>query len=197
MIRLISAPISIGILSAISGCGESSGLAPEALLTYAQKTSAATTLVNSYNAIPYTDPAALPASGTVRYTGYVGGDIVTSGIITNSVIGNVSLDANFTTNAISGLASGFVDVAEQTYSGSLLINNGDIDRTIDIMTQYTLVADMNGTLTGSDGTVYVVTSLIQGDFVGTNAGAIDAVVGGSVLSNGISSTIDGGLIAQQ
>lgn len=124
-------------------------------------------------------PTTLPSSGSFTYNGVIGarlpqpvGDL--------EVLGDLQLNMNFSSDTFSGTAQNFIDENSDTYSGILGIRNGDIDNNVNIATDYTFVADINGTLVDNVNDVYIIDGDILGDFYGPNydwvAGRVDGTI---------------------
>lgn len=132
-----------------------------------------------FDAEGYTDPMTLPPSGSADYAGFIG--IETDDVQT---IGELELTADFSgAGSISGSATNFVNDDSGSYSGTLTVSNGVIDRAADLNNfDYTFNADIDGTLT-SGGDDFVVSGLMEGDFIGNDHEFIGGDVTGTVVTS--------------
>ncbi len=127
------------------------------------------------------DPALLPVTGRAVYAGFGTLDLAIGGTM-QSYIGDLDLTVEFsgTGDPISGTLHSFDGL-----SGALSIANGNLDRGADTDVDYTFGADIDGTLTNSDGD-YVIDASLSGDFRGRDQDGITGVVFGDITgSNGV------------
>lgn len=134
----------------------------------------------TWDGVPYTDPATLPASGSAQFQGVMGLIVETSGG-SLAINGGMTLSASFATDALSGAANGFVDENAVTYSGALAIANGVIDRGAVTGSDYTYSATMGGTLVSAADSFAIIGG-IHGDFHGATFSATSGVVTGTATS---------------
>lgn len=184
----LTAHIAGGLMLGVAGC---SGSTP---MTFQQQIDAGTEMYERSEFLPYSLPASIPTSGSARYQGYVATDIAYAGVVSNAVIGNLTLDANFANDTISGSASNFVDIAGENYSGSLAVTSGVYDRTLDPTTDFTIAADIRGTLTDTGAVTYAVDGEMFADFIGVNHQFIYGFVEGTVTSIDGVGTLEGGAV---
>jgi len=140
----------------------------------------------------FTDPASLPETGSTRYDG-----IIALVVDTSVLGGDVSITANWRDDSVSGQATNFLDEENSALSGSLAITNGTIDRTADVDIDFTVVADVDGTLRGG-GNNYDFDMTYLADFYGTNQAAIGGITVGQVVVNDARvEDVDGYMVAER
>lgn len=148
------------------------------------------------NGVPtYTTLAAVPATGSASYEGYVYGDL-SGGTATESLIGRLTLTAAFGSDDITftGSARDFVDHSDDPLSGTLTVSGGSFDRNGNTASDATLRGvSVAGTLQGSE-TLEVGVQL-EGDFLGISADAIGGEAIGRVTVGTTSVDFDGGFVA--
>lgn len=132
------------------------------------------------------DAAATPIgsmpTGTFNYSGVAGfnyGNFSNSYIASNAeAVADVNLQANFSSNTITGRITNFVDYTDTAGAGAIDLRNG-------VITGNGFSADATGTVTYL-GTPLVAQGQIAGAFVGPNAdallGRIDGTWGGDTIS---------------
>jgi hypothetical protein len=164
--------VTIGFITVLGACGGGGGGDGG----FTEKENAATDLANQLSAFDISPADEIPVAGTANYAGLVGffePDY--------AVIGDLSLGVNFQNDAITGNASNFVDSDGVNYTGSLTVNNGNIDRMADPDTEFQFIADMGGIIQGG-GESFSVDTVLEGDFVGPNQEGIAGIVSGSISS---------------
>lgn len=169
----------------LSGCGSSGGNAFQSLLNQR---------ADQYDAIkgdPLVPNASIPTTGSVQYQGFVfaGSADAATNTISDGLVGELTVDANFSNSSISGTASNFVTKSGAELSGALQVGTSLINRFSP--SQVAIFAPMNGDLTRDNGDVYQVTSTIAGDFYGTAAQDIFGDVIGNYVLNGTSHEFNG------
>lgn len=199
MKMFLTAHIAGGLMLGVAGCSGPTVQPPDVVpMTFQQQIDAGTDMYDRSEFLPYSLPASIPTSGSARYQGFVATVIDYPGVDWNSVIGNLTLDANFANDTISGSASNFVDIAGENYSGSLAVTSGVYDRTLDPVTDWTIAADIGGTLTDTGAVTYAVDGEMFADFIGVNHQFIDGIVVGTVTSiDGVGTFYDGSVIAER
>ena len=148
----------------------------------------------------FTDLAIIPTSGGATYAGYISGDLANqSDTITDSVLGQMSLDVTFTSTSVTltGMADQFYDDDNAALQGSLTFANGSLDRAGDPDADVTLTLTMNGTLTDAQNRDLVIGATLEGDFLGSAYDSIGGDVLGRVNVDGTSQDIDGLFIAER
>ncbi len=181
---------------ALSGCGGATpggGTVPS--VNYADYAAMDAAMRAAHSSLPYTDPATLPGSGTASYSGVVA---LTAGTPSGplDLNGALNVTANFGTSTISGQAGSFLDTANAAYSGTLALSNGLIDRGANPATQYSVTADMGGTLTGPVGALQI-TAPMSGDFLGNGHSAFQGGISGTATGPGGTDFLFGSFIATQ
>ncbi len=184
--RAVMAAPRSAVLSALvvlAGCSAapdgSSGEAPPGSFAAYQVQKAA--LAARWGGVAATLPSDLPHAGSARYSGVMslrlesaGGDLPVHGALT--------LDVAFASSSLTGVAQGFVGQGGTSYSGSLSISNGVIDRTADPSVSYSFSANMGGTLSGG-GDSFAISADLNGDFLGPSHGGVTGPVAGSAVSS--------------
>lgn len=177
------------LLSILAGCGGAGGGGSQGgpgsetrpPIDYATLEAEAKLLHDSWDDISFTDPSSLPMSGSATYSGVMQLDIQ-NGAGEISMDGLLNMKVSFASNSITGTATNFIDENNANYSGNLALSNGMIDRDADPNIEYTLQADIGGTLTGG-GKSFDISADLQGDFRGTSWKATSGGVQGSAVSS--------------
>jgi hypothetical protein len=170
---------ALALLTACGGGGISSNFASKGLQ--------AANLIADYGYAPYTSTNNMP-TGTYNYTGVAGfnfGNVTNDYIARNAeALGDVSLQANFNSNSISGTMTNFVDYNNIRGVGQLDLRNGAISGNA-------FSANVTGTVT-LNGTPLVIQSNLIGGFSGNSAdaliGRMDGTWGGSRFSGLVGAT---------
>jgi len=173
---------SLPVLSLLAACGGGGTSA-----NFATKGVQAANLVADYGSAPLTSIANMP-SGTYNYTGvggFVFGNRTNEYIATQALaLGDVNLQANFTTNTISGSLTNFVDYNNIPGAGQVNLRNGVINGNV-------FSADATGSVT-ENGIPLVVQADLVGGFYGNSANAVlgrmDGTWGGNTASGLIGGT---------
>lgn len=138
-----------------------------------------------------TDPASLPVNVEITYNGVFGADIPETDGSTTNLLGDVTVAADFGTDTISGTVDKFRDNLGGEYSGTLAIDNGVIDSSVNPRTTFTYLADIGGSISQDSAGSYDFDGVLQGDFFGIDnefvAGRADVDVttpSGTVSLNG-------------
>jgi hypothetical protein len=118
----------------------------------------------------------MPKSGTAAYTGIAGFSTssIDADITTRNpeMVATVNMNANFSTNRISGTFTDFVSSNNANLPGSATINNGTISGN-----QFS--GDFTGSLSGPTGSQNLTGNLLAG-FVGNSANAANGEIFGTV-----------------
>ena len=173
---------SLPVLALLAACGGGGTSA-----NFATKGVQAANLVADYGSAPLTNIANMP-SGTYNYTGvggFVFGNRTNEYIATQALaLGDVKLQANFTTNRISGSLTNFVDYNNIPGAGQVNLRNGVINGNV-------FSADATGSVT-ANGIPLVVQADLVGGFYGNSANAVlgrmDGTWGGDTVSGLIGAT---------
>lgn len=183
----------------MAGCGGGgAGLgdtkAPPRLPTEYEKLLSARALLDAqWAGASIFDPAGLPDTGGATYQGIANLTVAMDGSEL-SLAGKLTLSVNFADDAVTGSIYKVVDENEVLYSGTLVIDNGDLDRDADVLVDYTFTADIAGTLSGG-GNLFEFDGDIGGDFVGDSAGAVSGAIQGLVTGAGGSGALLGSFLA--
>ncbi|MBL4811896.1 MAG: hypothetical protein JKX69_05940 [Rhodobacteraceae bacterium] len=201
---------SIGVLSlALSGCGEITSwfegddqepVDEEAVVeSYEQFAADGFAMAGGYGDTAYSDPSALPLTGSAEYNGYFGGTVSNDGTPIVEIAGEMVLDVDFSSNdqALDGQVTNIYDSAGNQYTGELTIAGGFIDRDANPNSQDTFGASLQGSLnTEATGDVFI-TGTIQGDFIGESQEAVAGSGQAAVTTLGGIYELDAGFIAAQ
>lgn len=125
----------------------------------------------------------IPTEETAAYDGviYIGA-LDAEEELQAAYLGEMHLDANFSSDSVSGSASNFYDSGEGPLSGTLGITEGSIDRMADPETTWQYTADLNGVLTDSNDVDLSINGFIAGDFYGPSAEGSFGIVEGNIHS---------------
>lgn len=209
--KIIAACGLLGTLAACGGGGGSDGTpavdpnpspqTPTPDQTGADMQDARAALLETYaNPLVYTDLSSVPIRGDANYQGYFSGNLANSNdSITDTLIGQIDLDVDFTATSVnvSGSVDNFYDEDDDPLSGSLRLSNGSLDRDGSPSNDATLVLSASGTLTDDRGRDLELGTQLEGDFLGSDYNAVGGEVLGSVTVNGTDQDFDGSFIAER
>jgi hypothetical protein len=169
------------VLAACSSGGSDEGVPPigryDALMS--EGTAIADEIVTEY----YSDPAALPTSGSAGFRGVVGLD--TNGLVADGIADNydlqgdlaLSMDLGAAADPISGEATGFVSAANKEYAGRLVVADSTLSRDVDPLVEPPFSFVLDGTLTAPDGRDLGIALDAAGDFSGDDVDEFDHAFG--------------------
>ena len=123
---------------------------------------------------PDTAPAA-------TYDGYIVLD-ASSIWLRESYAGEMTLEAQFAADTVTGSASNLYDSSGRAVGGSLVISDGMIERSVAPSGGGQITGDLDGVLTDADGVVLTVDSMLTGDFYGPDGEGYRAVIEGTMTS---------------
>ncbi|NPD16822.1 hypothetical protein HOY34_16640 [Xinfangfangia sp. D13-10-4-6] len=160
-------PAALAVLSLMTACSGGGG-DDSPTVEYASDAANAARLVAETANLSQTSASSMPVTGRAEYDGVVGMAFggAPASIASAQMLGEMDLTANFATGQISGEFDDFNTAAGQELNGALRVTNGRI-------TGNGFAADINGNLTGAGTAPGAVTGAINGDFLGTNAAAIE------------------------
>lgn len=140
-----------------------------------------------YDRVSNLDPTpVMPATGTAVYDGYLS---MRAGL-SNQMLGEITMNANFQNNTIDGIAKNFADVQGGLYDGEIGLHG--------TITGNEFSGELGGTLIAPTDEVLTVTGEFDGDFVGENHDAIGADVDLEIQSPGAPAiTYDGIFVAER
>ena len=144
----------------------------------------------------YSTLSSLPTRGSTDYAGYFYGDISDGGAITQTLIGDMVMEVDWTASSVdlSGRIDGVLLADDTELSGALTISGGSLDRDGDPSSDFTLGGLIDGRLSGG-GEDYVFSgNPIEGDFLGERHDAAGGEVLGKVTVDGDERNFDGGFI---
>lgn len=134
------------------------------------------------------DAADIPTTGTGTYSGFVSGDVDGS-----QLIGQLTMDANFATNAVDSEAWNFIHETDGAYAGTLA-GSGIVARTPPPGGSQ-VTSNLTGTLTNG-GTDYVTSLTLEGDLLLYGLSPVGAIAGETEGFVG-SDTFDGRFAAER
>lgn len=143
------------------------------------------------------DPALLPAGGSVAYDGIISFEIDQGASASIGVAGDLRVTALFDSNDMTGTVTGMIGSNDQAFPGTLTVESAFIDRATNLVDDFTIDAELEGTFTGPNNQSYTSDMFIVGDFLGAGQEFIEGEVRGSVQNNGDDLDVDGNFIAQQ
>lgn len=127
-------------------------------------------------------PDELPGSGSASYSGVLGFALV-SGSEVEQIAGALTLSVGFGSNSLSGEAGQFQSETGVDYIGALSIENGQIDRAANIVSDFTATANLFGEISTTDGWSGTMNGVLAGDFY-SDTNFFVGVVEGSILNDG-------------
>lgn len=166
----------VSVLGVAAGCSSSGGN-----IDVTSRADQAADLADALIAENISDPTLLPVTGQAIYAGFGTLDLAIGGT-TQSYIGDLDLTVGFssTSDQILGTLQHFDGL-----TGVLDITNESLDRGTDTDEDYTFGADVDGTLTNSDGN-YVIDASLAGDFLGRDQDGVTGIVFGDITGpNGV------------
>ena len=187
---------TVPVLAFLAGCGGDAGVGntppPVSYAAYAAQDAA---LRSAHSSLPYSDPASLPGIGSASYSGVM---VLEAGTPSGplGLSGGFDLTADFAASTISGQAGSFADDNNIAWSGSLPLTNGQIDRLANPATEYTLTADLAGTISGG-GNSLTIAAALSGDFLGAGHDAVQGVISGTATGASGSDYLFGDFIAEK
>ncbi|MFE3838511.1 transferrin-binding protein-like solute binding protein [Pseudogemmobacter sonorensis] len=157
---------TLSALCLLAACGGGGSDNPAA--DYSSDAAGADRLTAETASLTQTAAASMPTTGRAEYDGVVGmafGSTPTT-LSSAEMLGEVDLTANFATGQITGEFDDFNTAAGQELNGTLRVSNGQI-------VGNAFSADIAGNLTGTTSAPGAVSGSVSGDFLGTNASAIE------------------------
>lgn len=152
-------------------------------------------LHRAWDGVDISVPADLPYGGGATFNGVMGLTVETAaGAL--AINGALRVNADFTSNSLSGDVRDLVDQNENRLDGNLAITSGVLNRSANIGTDYTFGANIGGTLSGATET-YTLLGDLSGDFHGPSYLATSGVVAGLVTSGFGTGYLFGSFIAGQ
>ena len=196
-VRFAISAALIGLPLGLAACGNEGGGLGQTRppVNYATLSAQRSALQANWAGQSATVPTTLPASGTASFAGVMSLDAQTAaGNL--SMAAELAVDADFATSTISGRADGFRDEFGVNFQGAVTLTNGFIDRRADPATDPTVLADVNGTLTGG-GDAFSISATMNGAFLGAGAQAVTGTINGTAASSFGSGYLTGDIIAQR
>jgi hypothetical protein len=186
----------VGAVALLAGCSSSNDDEDTAFTTLTDEaTTMAAGLVDlDTGAALAAERTNLPDSGSVTYTGFVGGEVDGAGLV-----GELTLNTTFAaadTGSVTGSATGFEHETDGAYTGTLdviggVIFDGGTPSDADVLS-----ADLNGDLQNG-GMTYATDITLDGSFFGgTDNGSDDpTAVGGAAFGTVGMESFDGAFVA--
>lgn len=196
---LMLLPLTLGLLAGCSGSSDDSEDGPTGFDAVEAR---ADRLVNEIQDLGYTDPASLPTSGAATYEGVVGLDLASVPNETlqgQDVAGDLELTVNFASagDQVTGTASDFVGVDDADWDGTLIIDDGSLDRSAEPGAEPVFTAEMAGVITSEDGTDWTVDTGLTGSFAGDDHSHVLGTVDGSACAASDCTVVDGGFVGER
>lgn len=171
--KYFSIPLVVATVLAVAGCDPLTRINP--------RITAADVLLDEIGALPPTLSIEMPTSGTATYTGYATGEIEVSAVLTDVIIADASLTANFGAATISGSLDNFEASSLATMSGSLMLSSGSI-------VSSAFASDVDGVLAYGADTI-TIDGVLIGGFVGASADALlGDILGAADMGSGYAGT---------
>ncbi|MBQ2261621.1 MAG: hypothetical protein II336_09655 [Loktanella sp.] len=192
--RLI-VPALVGFLAS---CGGGSGSAPVPSSvpdlpppSFAELEQQTVSLFQNYTLQDINDPAVLPVTGSVIYTGGMQLENLSGGF---QLAGQMQLNVDFMTDSLSGNVRNLVDTQETRYNGMITIGVGQIDRmTVPANNERTFSAPLTGNVASNMGAINV-DGTMEGYFLGPDQESAAGFVTGTFASSTESASLTGGFI---
>ena len=178
--------VSLPILAlcSLAACGGGGG--SESRPSFEELSAGETAMATRIDALDATET--MPTTGSTIYNGYL--NVSTS--VGGDILGEITMNADFDDNGITGTASNFADANGGLYDGSVGLNG--------TISGNGFSGGLAGTLTDQDDELLAVTGEIDGGFLGANAEAISAEVEGTINWSGDPGNpigFEGGFIAER
>ena len=189
----------VGAVALLAGCSSSSSndedVNPSFTALAEDATAMAASLVDfDTGAALAAERTNLPESGSVTYTGFVGGEVDGAGLV-----GELTLNATFApsdTGSVTGSATGFEHETDGAYTGTLDVTSGVIFDGGTPSNADVLSVDLNGDLQNG-GMTYATDITLDGSFFGgaDNGSDNPTAVGGAAFGTVGMESFDGGFVA--
>ncbi len=190
------------MVCALAACGETDDDGDNDGNAFESLEARSDALTNEVQDLAFTDPSALPTTGTATYEGVVGLNLESVPDETlqgYDLAGELEMTVNFAGagDAITGRADEFVGIDGEEFAGALIIDDGSLDRDADLSSEYTFGADLAGELTGEDGTSRTFDTEMLGDFAGSDHSHAFGVVGGTACTDTACTLVEGGFVGER
>ncbi len=162
---ILPALVALSALTACGGGGSSSDPAPAP--TQAESLTRAKTLTTEYAQTAATVATAMPVTGQASYAGaavFGKGTDMDALLQAPTMSGDMALNADFATGAVTGGIDNFRDATNAPVSGEMTVSGGQIAGAV-------LGGDLTGTVGGKD-----VNAQMSGSFLGADAEAVRGVI---------------------
>lgn len=184
------------LLCSCSGSGGTEADAPldrlEAMRTETSQ------LVAKFSPVAYTELTDVPPVGSASYRGFVSAQLSnTSDNVTDTLIGELSIDVNFAeSDIVTGAAEGFLDENGLPLTGMLVLSNGTLDRAGDPNTDATFTFAGAGSLVDASGQTLNILANFEGDFLENNYSGVGGDFLGQIIVDGNAQSLGGLFIAE-
>jgi len=186
----------VGAVALLAGCSSSNDDEDTAFTTLADEaTTMAAGLVDFDTGAPLAaERTNLPDSGSVAFTGFVGGEVNGAGLV-----GELTLNATFAaadSGSVTGNATGFEHETDGAYTGTLDVTSGVIFDGGTPSDADVLSVDLNGDLQNG-GMTYATDITLDGSFFGgaDNGSDDPTAVGGAAFGDVGTESFDGAFVA--
>ena len=159
--------------------------------SFAGYTNEGDTLAAEIDALPYTDPASLPTTGSAQYNGVM--DLVMGRDTddpASALAGDLMLDVSFAENSISGSVTDIVDRNNDRYRGSLNVEDVSFNRDTNPNFDPTYEAVLSGNVIAPTGADWDVDAGMEGDFFGSDHSHTGGEVSGGACSSELDTCVD-------
>lgn len=147
---------------------------------------------DDFNDLDFDDPAQLQLGSTVTYFGL----LFIENAAQEGAVGGLRLDANFAGNSLSGSVTNMVDFNDSPITGQIDIDNGVIDRNVNVQEEFTFSADLSGTLTSTLDETAQIDGALFGDFY-SGQEFIAGFITGEITVEGQTEDLGGGFLAER
>lgn len=153
----------------------------------------ASSLIQSFQPIEFTDLSLLPGSGTVIYDGFLLGQLANlDDDLTDSFAGKLSLIVRFESDQmVTGIIQDVVDEDGNSLTGQLTLSGGNLNRSGNPNVDATFVFQGEGELTTNKQELILFDLEFEGDFLGSNNEGIGGDVLGRASTNNGSQAVGG------
>lgn len=169
--------LSPGVLLLAAACSSTGDLPSlPSSPSYSDLYSSGDTLMSTIETLGPTPEVNMPVSGTATYVGVAGLSSAApfSSYDDAELIGQAVLTADLSKHELSGSMTGFRDMSNDAFSGTIVIDNGQI-------TGNGFNGDVSGSLTspGASGGTVALSGTTSGNFMGTDAEGLLGTMSGT------------------
>lgn len=135
----------------------------------------------------------IPTSGSADYSGE-GVYTVTALGQETSFISEAEVSVSFRSDTVTGELSNFYDEDAESYSGTVSVESGGLDRTGQ---EVLAVSELEGSLRGPNGERIVVDGAMVAGFGNNDASVLAGFVGGDLTIDGASGSFEGVIVMEE